>query len=214
MEIKNIYSYLNPYINRKQIYKDLRNQSGIYLWTNTITGKKYVGSSINLNIRLKNYFSKNYLEYKIQLDKSLIYRALLKYGYSNFKLEILEFCSIDSILEREQYYLDNLNLEYNLLKTARSLLGFKHSEYSKKLISQALLGRVVKEETKEKLSSNTQAFPVILLDLNNLFVSLYPSIRKVSDLIQINHTYVNKCLNKKGYCFIKYYFIIRNNNMN
>lgn len=34
-----------------------------------------------------------------------IERALLKYGYLNFTLE---YCDIDSLLEREQYYLDNL----------------------------------------------------------------------------------------------------------
>jgi group I intron endonuclease len=58
----------------------------------------------------------------------LIYRALLKYGYSGFRLEIIECCELEVITEREQYYMDLLKPEYNILKQARSLKGFKHSE--------------------------------------------------------------------------------------
>ena len=57
----------------------------------------------------------------------LIEKALLKYGYSNFKLEILEYCDKDEVLSREQYYLDFLKPEYNILKQAGSSLGFTHS---------------------------------------------------------------------------------------
>jgi len=39
----------------------------------------------------------------------MIYKALLKYGYSSFKLDIIEYCKPDIIIEREQYYLDYLN---------------------------------------------------------------------------------------------------------
>jgi uncharacterized ubiquitin-like protein YukD len=28
-----------------------------------------------------------------------IYKALLKYGYSNFKLEILEYCDLENLVE-------------------------------------------------------------------------------------------------------------------
>jgi group I intron endonuclease len=43
-------------------------------------------------------------------------------------LEILEYCAGDQAVSREQYYLDLLKPEYNILKTAGSLLGHKHSE--------------------------------------------------------------------------------------
>lgn len=59
-----------------------------------------------------------------------IYRALLKHGYSHFKLEILEYCYVENIRAREQHYIDHLKPEYNLLQTAGSSLGFKHSEES------------------------------------------------------------------------------------
>ena len=59
-----------------------------------------------------------------------IERALLKHGYSNFRLEILEYCGIEELLEREQYYLDNLTLQYNTVKKAGSTLGYKHTPES------------------------------------------------------------------------------------
>ena len=58
----------------------------------------------------------------------MIYRALLKYGYSNFSLEILEYCDRSEAVIREQYYIDLLPHEYNILPNAGSLLGFNHSE--------------------------------------------------------------------------------------
>jgi group I intron endonuclease len=51
----------------------------------------------------------------------------LKYGYSNFSLDILEYCEPSVLIKREQYYLDTLKPEYNILKKAGSSFGYKHS---------------------------------------------------------------------------------------
>ena len=58
----------------------------------------------------------------------IIYKALLTHGFENFTLEILEYCGPSELLKREQYYLDILNPEYNILKTAGSRLGAKHTK--------------------------------------------------------------------------------------
>jgi hypothetical protein len=39
------------------IYLDNKNKSGIYRWSNVISGKSYVGSYINLAKRFRDYFS-------------------------------------------------------------------------------------------------------------------------------------------------------------
>jgi len=49
----------------------------------------------------------------------MIYIALIKYGYPWFKLEILEYCNSFVLISKEEYYIDCLNLEYNI-KTAGS----------------------------------------------------------------------------------------------
>jgi group I intron endonuclease len=54
--------------------------------------------------------------------------ALLKYGYSNFRLEILEYCEKKETVSREQHYFDLFKPEYNILKVAGSTLGFRHSQ--------------------------------------------------------------------------------------
>ena len=61
----------------------------------------------------------------------MIYRSLLKKGYNNFSLEIMEYCAAEKAIEREQQYLDLIQPEYNILKKAGSLLDFKHSEETK-----------------------------------------------------------------------------------
>lgn len=91
---------------RKLIIKENKNKSGIYKWTNKITNDTYVGQSIDLAKRFIKYFNLSYLKNRETL---VISRALIKYGYSNFSLEILEYCDIANLTEREQYYMDKLN---------------------------------------------------------------------------------------------------------
>ena len=42
-----------------------------------------------------------------------ISKALLKYGYCNFSLTVLEYCDCNDLLSREKYYFDLLLSEYN-----------------------------------------------------------------------------------------------------
>jgi group I intron endonuclease len=94
----------------------------------------------------------------------MIYKALLKNGYSSFSLYILEYCDSKDLINREQYYLDSLKPEYNILKTAGSLLGFKHSEDPLAKISEAKKGKILasrasREETRAKMSSGKKGQP-------------------------------------------------------
>jgi group I intron endonuclease len=97
-----------------------------------------------------------------------IHNALLKYGHSNFTLDILEYCKdIDPII-REQFYFDLLKPEYNILEQAGSSLGFKHSketleffkndrkvsEETRKNLALAATGRILTEEDKNKISNS------------------------------------------------------------
>jgi group I intron endonuclease len=85
----------------------------------------------------------------------IIYKALLKYGYSAFRLEILEYSSIEGLIGREQFYMDKYEPELNILKVAGSTLGFKHSEATKELMSQLAKGRILSEETLLKMRDRT-----------------------------------------------------------
>lgn len=54
----------------------------------------------------------------------MIFSPLLKYGYSEFSLEILKYCDPSTIIFREQHYIYNLKPEYNILSIARSSKDF------------------------------------------------------------------------------------------
>jgi NUMOD1 domain len=101
---------------------------------------------------------------------SIIARALIKYGYSNFQLEILEYCEPSNCIEREQYYLDLLKPEYNILKKAGSKLGSKHSEATIKKISDSLLNN------KRSVGGKRSMIPVEVFDNETGIKTVYPSI--------------------------------------
>lgn len=87
--------------DKLNVLKYVKGKSGIYMWTNKLNGKKYVGSSVDLRRRLLEYYNLN----RLLNEKSMpINVALLKYGYSNFSLTILEICDKDSLMHREKHF--------------------------------------------------------------------------------------------------------------
>ena len=122
-----IVTYTNIQKYKSFIIKENKEISCIYRWNDLNTGKSYIGSSKNLARRLSTYFSKKAMLNQLNKGRSIIYSALLKHGYDNFSLDILEYCEINILIEREQYYLDLLKPEYNILKVTSSRLGYKHT---------------------------------------------------------------------------------------
>lgn len=45
------------YSNKLEILKSIKAKSGIYMWTNKLNGKKYVGSSVDLRRLLLEYYN-------------------------------------------------------------------------------------------------------------------------------------------------------------
>lgn len=169
-----IVTYSNSDLYCDDILKDNKGKAGIYMWSHTQSGKRYIGSSGDLKRRFYSYFSTTYLE--SCNGRSHIYNALLKYGYSNFSLEILEYCEPSKCLEREQYYIDLLKPEYNILKLAGSCLGnkarlgLKHSEETKKKMSEARLGRQIPD------GAGRHSVQIEVMDLETVTKTVYSSI--------------------------------------
>lgn len=181
--VKPVRIYANAEQLKSQILIDNKNKSGIYRWTNNLNGKTYVGSGVDLAKRLRSYFN----EKELNRNPRPILDALLKYGQNSFTLEILEYTSREEVIEREQFYLNLLVPEYNVLNYAYSLLGFKHSQETleklkskvisaehKDLLSSVHKGKTVSSETKDKLSIATSNYrrdnpltPEALLNIKN-----------------------------------------------
>ena len=109
------------------------------MFKNSINGKRYIGSELRRlrqkiyeidfgcasNILIRNHLLRN--------KCMAIYYALLKHGYSNFSLTILEYCSPDKRLIREKHYWDLFNPEYNIAKEPGApMSGRKHSDKTNK----------------------------------------------------------------------------------
>lgn len=89
---------------------------GIYCIINTVTGKRYVGKSIDI----ENRFQGHTLELKSNSHfNSYLQRAWNKYGEACFEFAVLEQCNEESLDDREKYWIDYFGgftspLTYNL----------------------------------------------------------------------------------------------------
>jgi group I intron endonuclease len=145
-----IYNLLK---DKETILKEYKNKSGIYLIHNNINGKQYVGSGTDLGKRLAVYYFPSRL-----IDNRYISNSILKYGHDNFSIIILDVlgnagsCVKTDIINKEQGYINIYKPVLNLNPLASSSLGFRHSEESKKLISEFRKGKPLSENTKKRLS--------------------------------------------------------------
>lgn len=82
--------------------------SGIYKITNNWNGKVYVGQSKNIFFRKKQHFQ--------QLEKGIHENKPLQLDYNKYKKyfnwQVIEYCNLDKLNEREKYWIDKLNTFY------------------------------------------------------------------------------------------------------
>lgn len=90
-------------------------KSGIYSISNTVNGKLYVGSTNNISVRWNKHRA---LLRHNKHQNTHLQSAWNKYGEESFEFSIIEECSIESLIEREQYFIDKLGPEYNQTKVA------------------------------------------------------------------------------------------------
>lgn len=84
-------------------------KSGIYCIRSISQNKIYVGQSVDLNRRILNH---KYLLKKGKHSNEILQRHHDKYGINDLKFEIIEFCGIKKLDERECYwinYYDSMN---------------------------------------------------------------------------------------------------------
>ena len=115
---------------------------GIYEIQNTVNGKRYIGSSVNIKKRWDAHRSALNRNMNVSIK---LQRAWEKYGEVSFEFNIIEIVNGDKkeLYEREQYYIDlydSANSGYNISKAAGSCAGYHHTEDAKTRISNANKG--------------------------------------------------------------------------
>lgn len=88
-------------------------KSGIYCITNTSNGKIYIGSSNHIYYRLRRH--KSDLLRKVHAN-IILQNSYNKYSADSFVVSILEECSNELLLQREQYYINTFQPVYNITK--------------------------------------------------------------------------------------------------
>lgn len=131
--------------------------SGIYIIRCNLSGKFYIGSAVNINLRWNTH------RWELLRNKShckKLQTAWNKYGEDSFEFYVAEYVDVSKLIEIEQIWL-NIYWEnlLNLNKVAGSTLGYKHSEQSRLNMSRSKKGRISpmkgrrhSEETKRKMS--------------------------------------------------------------
>ena len=163
----------------------------VYIWTNKINNKQYIGSHIGTE-------NDNYLG-----SGKAFNRAIKKYGIDNFERTILEFVEDNNVLrEREQYYIDindaaNNKMFYNMKSKVGG--GFEHinnalnhkqanidrlkTRWKEKPHPRGMLGKKHTKENMEKTKAGWKNWakknllrPVEKYTIDDLFLEEYESI--------------------------------------
>ena len=120
--------------------KEYKGESGIYCITNTINGKKYIGKTKCFYKRYHQYVS-DVRSGNLNRINSYLLNSFNKYGFENFKFEVVEFCSLDKCSEKELNWILKLNtidkgIGYNLRMDSST--GMITHELTSKKISERL----------------------------------------------------------------------------
>jgi group I intron endonuclease len=122
----------------------------VYLVTNKINGKQYVGQTVKkLNLRWNEHTSSK--------SNGALQRAIRKHNKENFSLLILHECTTKEEMDFvESFYISFLNTRahngYNLTNGGEGRSGYHLSEEAKKRISEKNSGHVMSEEQKAQVS--------------------------------------------------------------
>jgi group I intron endonuclease len=112
----------------------------IYKITNQLNGKFYIGMTRK---KLKYRFNNHCYDALIRNSNSYFHKAIRKYGKENFIIEEIEICD-KNLPDREVFWISELRPDYNqTIGGDNGILGYSHTEKTKKIISQKNTGKFV-----------------------------------------------------------------------
>ena len=141
----------------------------IYRIRNTENGKLYIGSTQDAKIRKREHFN------RLKRGKHpniYLQRAWNKFGEDAFVFETIEKVhQLSDLLEREQWYLDNVirwRVDYNIARHAGApMRGTSASKETRELMSQVRLGKRCGEKNGMSNMTNEEVLEMIRLYIHN-----------------------------------------------
>lgn len=99
----------------------------IYKITNQINGKIYIGKTVET---IEARFQRHCRDYKLpSINHRPLYNAMKKYGIENFNVTLLEECSIDSLNDREKFWIEVLGAFKNGYNATKGGDGVAYADY-------------------------------------------------------------------------------------
>ncbi len=109
----------------------------LYVATNLVNGKRYVGIAID--------FERRWREHRSGHGSKLVYQAIAKYGIDNIKFEVVCKATEDYVKMMEVKFIHELKTippnGYNLTEGGEGSTGWKASDETRKRMSEAQLGK-------------------------------------------------------------------------
>jgi group I intron endonuclease len=187
---------------------------GVYKITSP-TNKIYIGQSINIERRYKEYSKSNCK------NQTKLFLSLKKHGFENHKFEIIEECDVSILEERETYW----KLFYKVLeipslccridgKFGYDSIETKNKKSQSKLNNNYALGHIKSLETinsiKDKMKnhtfyndidrvtklSNSHSIPVLQYDKQGNFIKEWESAKEAAKVLKnkINGSDIRACI--------------------
>nr|ABU50155.1 GIY-YIG endonuclease [Beauveria bassiana] len=145
-----IYDNINEDSVRKNIAKETKGLSGIYMILNKETLSYYIGSAST--DRINSRFTNHLIYFN---GSKIVKNSVKKYGLHNFVFIVLElFPKIvnqennKELFNLEDFYLKSLLPDYNILTEAGSSFGYKHTE-----ITRIKMKTNYSEKRRQKISA-------------------------------------------------------------
>ena len=166
----------------------------VYIHTNKINGKMYVGQTIygdDPNKRWQNGYGYKNCPY--------FYRAIEKYGWNNFDHEII----ISKLTKQEADTFEKLLIEclktkecdygYNLTDGGDGVAGRNVLIETRNKLSVTHTGKKHTEQTKKKMSESATKHKVYQFNVNCELIGIYDSIIDASNKTKIHRNSISQC---------------------
>jgi len=121
--------------------------TGIYSIFCTSNNKHYVGQSINIEARIKAHIN------KLKANKHhspYLQNAYNVYGINSFIFDVVEYCDVCELEEKEQFYIEKYNsmnpIGFNCTTGGNGMKNFVFSEETKKNWSNTRKGKYMGKE--------------------------------------------------------------------
>lgn len=161
-------------------------KTGIYKIGNIFNEDIYIGSALHFNKRRLCHWS------NLRLNKHSnrkLQNSVNKYGLENFYFKPLVTCPPEYRIKLEQWFLDNLNPYYNILKVADSREGLPVSKKTRKKLSDVHIG-------KPKLYNRN---PIISININTGETLEFDSTIEASEYFNCHPSSITRVLTGKRY---------------